>query len=106
MVTYDLFVKEPIYFNIFECGKNVLNRIDKKCEQACMATPRDKYYTKLYETLVDYNYCNDSPLSNEKIVQAILKFVAEEEADACNINLYCHNVTADTFCQAPITPNK
>ena len=35
-------VKEPIYINIFECGKNILNRIYATCEQECMATPRYK----------------------------------------------------------------
>ena len=45
MVTYDPFVKEPVYFNIFKCGKNIMNNVDATCEQACMATPRDKYYT-------------------------------------------------------------
>ena len=53
-VTHDpIFFKEPIYFNIFKCGKNILNMFDSMCEQVCMATPIDKYYTKMYETLVD-----------------------------------------------------
>ena len=33
-VTYEV----TSYFNIFECGKNILNRIDVTYEQACMAT--------------------------------------------------------------------
>ena len=44
-VTDDPVVKEKIYFNIFKCGKNILNKLDVMCEQACMATPIDKYYT-------------------------------------------------------------
>ena len=40
MVTDDPFFKEPIYFNIFNCGKNLLNNIDATCKQACTATPR------------------------------------------------------------------
>ena len=66
----------------------------------------------MYETLVDYNERNDVPLSNEKIQQAICKVIAEEEADASNINadarnitLDAHNITADTFCQTPVKPN-
>ena len=27
-VIYNIFVKEPIYFNLFECGKYFYNRID------------------------------------------------------------------------------
>ena len=54
-------------FNIFECGKNILNKIYATYERACMVTPRDKYHTKMHETLVYYNDCNDAPLSNEKL---------------------------------------
>ena len=38
--------------------------------------------------IIDFNNCNDSPLSNENILEAIHKFI-EEESDA-------HKVTADT----------
>ena len=31
------------YFNIFECGRNRLDRIDVTCERVCMPTPQDKY---------------------------------------------------------------
>ena len=54
------------YFNIFECGKNILNILDMTYERACMATPRDKYYGKMLETIVDYT---NAPLSNEKLRQ-------------------------------------
>ena len=54
-------VKEPIYFNIFECGKNILNRLDAMCKRACMATPRDKYHTELYRTITYCNDCNGAP---------------------------------------------
>ena len=32
-------VKDPIYYNIFECGKNLLDMLDATCDRACMATP-------------------------------------------------------------------
>ena len=38
-----------------------------------MENSRDKYYTEMYKTLVDYNDCNDAPLSNENILEAIHK---------------------------------
>ena len=63
-----------------------------------MENPREKYYTKIYENLVDYNDRNDAPLSNDDVLQAIHKVIAEEEADA-------HNITVDTFSQTPVTPN-
>ena len=42
LVTDNKVVKEPIYFNIFKCGNNILNNIGVTCRQACMATSRDK----------------------------------------------------------------
>ena len=59
----------PRYFNKFEFGRNLLNRLDVTYERACMATPRDKYYTKMLETIVVYNYHHNAPLSNEIIRQ-------------------------------------
>ena len=35
----------PSYFSLFKCGKNLLNRLDARCKQACMATSRERYYT-------------------------------------------------------------
>ena len=65
--TDDPFAKEPIYFSIFECVNNLLNKLEATCKQACMATPRDKSYTELYRTITDCNDRNDAPLSNKKI---------------------------------------
>ena len=42
-VTDDPVLKETSYFEIFECGKNILNKIDTTCERACMVNPRYKY---------------------------------------------------------------
>ena len=67
-VTYDVLR----YFNVFECGRKLLNRLD-------IDTPRDEYYTNLLETLVNYNDRNIDPLSNEKIQQAVRRVMAETE---------------------------
>ena len=40
-VIYNPVINEPSYFNIFECGKNILNRIYATCEQACMENSTD-----------------------------------------------------------------
>ena len=46
-----------------------------------MATPKDKYYTKLLKTLVDENNRNGAPFSNEKIQQAVRIVTKETEAE-------------------------
>ena len=30
----------PSYFNIFKCGRNILNRLDMTYERACMSTQK------------------------------------------------------------------
>ena len=90
-VTDNPVTNKPSYFNLFKCGKNLLNRLEVMCERACIATSRDRYYTEIYKTLTDNNYCNNTPLSNEKIREAIRKVTEEESI------LDANNVTADTF---------
>ena len=52
---YSVTHEVTIYFNILDYGRNILNRIYVTYEQACMATTKEKYYTKMLETLVNYN---------------------------------------------------
>ena len=103
MVRDDPVVKDPSYFNILECGKNILNKIHATCKRACMATPRYKYYTKLFRTITDCNDRNGAPLSNEKIRDTINRFISEEEVDSHNITSDVHNLTVDTLSQMPNT---
>ena len=93
-----IFVKEPIYFNIFECRKNILNKLDATCERVCMATPRDKYSTESLRTITDCNDRNCAPLFNEKIKYAIHRVIVEEEK-------YSHNLTVDNSIQTPVMTN-
>ena len=70
-----------------------------------MTTSRDKYHTKMVETVVDYNYLNSAPLSNGNIRQSISKVITEKKVDECNITLDSHNVNMDDVCQYPVTTN-
>ena len=47
LVTDNPVIEEPSYFNLFECGKKILNNIDATFEWACMATSNIKYYTEM-----------------------------------------------------------
>ena len=73
MVTDNSVINELIYFNLFECGKNILNRLDATYGRACMATSRDRYYTENFNTLTNYNDRNNTPLSDTNIWEAIGK---------------------------------
>ena len=59
MITDNPAIKELRYFNLFECGKNLLNRLDSMYEQACMETSRESQYKEMYKTLTDYNDRNN-----------------------------------------------
>ena len=45
-----------------------------------MATPKEKYYNALLDTLVKDNNLRGKPLSNEKIQKAVGKLIEETEA--------------------------
>ena len=75
-------------------------------EQSCMATTKYKYYTKMLETLVDYNDRNNAPFSNENLGQAVSKVVAETEEEERDAKRNTNNVTMDTFFHhSPATTN-
>ena len=88
----------PIYFNIFECGRNLVERLDVTYERACLATPKEKYYEKMLETPVDDNNRNDALFSNEKPQQAVSKVMEETEAEFECLN----EITMDISFQSPI----
>ena len=55
------------YFNIFECGRNILDRLDVTYDQSFMGTSQDKYYNMLLDTLVKDNNFKGAPFSNCKL---------------------------------------
>ena len=71
-----------------------------------MATIKDKYYTKLLETLFDYNDNHNAPLSHDNLWKAISTVMAEKEEEEREAEWNAHNVTMDNFChQSPVTTN-
>ena len=73
--------KVKIYFNIYECGRNILDRLDVTYQRAFMATPKDKYYNTFVDNLVKDNNLRGKPFSNEKIQKAVSKVMEETEAE-------------------------
>ena len=87
------------YFNIFGCGRNLLDRLDVTYERACMSTPKNKYYTKLLKTLVGDNNRNGAPFSNENLQQEVSKLMEGTDAEhERNVN----KITMDTSFQSPV----
>ena len=52
---YSVTDEVPSYFNIFECGGNILNRLGVKYERACMSTQKEECYTDLLGTMIEHN---------------------------------------------------
>ena len=70
-----------------------------------MATKKDKYYTKMLETLVDYNDHNNVPFSNEKIWQSFRRVMAEMEEEERYNERNANNVNIGTFFRQPPIKN-
>ena len=72
--------KVTIYFNIFECDRNLLDQLDVTYQQAFMASPvregyytspaLDRYYDQLAKSLINSNVGNDGTINNDKLNQA------------------------------------
>ena len=64
-----------------------------------------KNYTKLLETVIDYNDHQNAPLSNGKLQQAISTVTTETEEEEPEAKRNSNNMTMDNFCQSPATTN-
>ena len=59
--------KVPSYFNIFECGRNLLDQLDVTYQRAFMATSaQDGYYKEMTKSLIKVNI-EGGKLCNENI---------------------------------------
>ena len=89
--------KGTSYFNIFECGRNLLDKLDVTYQWAFMATPvpeglyfpspaRERYYDKLSEILIKAKVGSDGTINNDELNKAITHLESEKEAgDELNI---------------------
>ena len=69
--------KVTSYFNIFDCGMNLLDQLDVTYQQAFMATSAEnEYYKEMMKSLIKANN-EGGKLCNEKIQQAFIDLEAE-----------------------------
>ena len=62
-----------------------------------MLEKKEKYYTKLSNTITNFNDNNNATSSNVKIQEAIVKFMMDGEEESI---MDAKNVTADAFSHA------
>ena len=90
------------YFNIFECGRNILDQLDVTHQRAFMATLQDRYYTEMLENLIKANNCEGEPLFNARLRQAGIDVREETDSEhERNIN----NITCDDSYRYPTKKN-
>ena len=89
--------KGTSYFNIFECGRNILDQLDVTYQRAFIARPvpeghyipspaQKRYYYTLAKSLINSIIGSDGTINNDKIKEAITQLKAEKEAGhECNI---------------------
>ena len=83
--------KVTSYFNIFECGRNLLDQLDITYQRAFMASPvregyympspaREISYDQLERSLINSNVGSDGTINNDNLNQAITDLKSESEA--------------------------
>ena len=82
--------KVTSYFNIFECGINLLDQLDVTYQRAFMASPireryytspeRERYYDQLAKSLINSKVRSDGTINNDKLNQAITDLKDEAES--------------------------
>ena len=90
--------KGSSYFNILECGRNILDQLDVTYQRVFTASPlqevlyqispaQDRYYDMMADIIIEANFGSDETINNDDLHQAITILKAEEEAGhECNIN--------------------
>ena len=74
--------KVTSYFNIFECGRNLLDQLDIMYQRVFMATPvpeghympspeRERYYDTLEKSLINSTVRSDGTINNDKLNKEI-----------------------------------
>ena len=90
--------KRSSYFNIFECGRNILDQLDVTYQRAFTALPvkqglyqispaRERYYDMMADNTEEKNVGSEGTINKEELRKAINIVKAEEEAGhECNID--------------------
>ena len=70
------------YFNIFECGRNILDQLDVTYQQAFMASPvqegfyqlspaQERYYDQIADSIIKANVQSNGTINDEELHKAI-----------------------------------
>ena len=68
--------KVTSYYNIFKCGRNLLDQLDVMYQQEFIVTPEDEYYKEMTKSLIKVNN-EGGKLCNENIRHAVIDLGSE-----------------------------
>ena len=80
------------YFNIFECGRNLLDQLDVTYQRAFMASPvqeglyqpypaQERYYDQMTDSLIEAKVGSDGTINDEDLHKAIIVLKSKKEAE-------------------------
>ena len=89
---HSLIQKGTSHFNIFECGRNILDQHDVTYQRAFMASPvqeglyqpspaRERYYDQITESLINAKVRSDRAINYDELHKAITQLKSEKEAE-------------------------
>ena len=84
------------YFELFDCGKEFLNKLNVMHNRACMASAKENYWSEFHQIIINLNDQNDTPLSNVNIGKSKNQVILEERVIA-----EANNITVDMFMGSP-----
>ena len=84
--------KGTSYFNIFECGRNLLDQVDVTYQRLFMASPvkeglyqpstaRERYYDQIADNIIEANVQSNGTINYEELHKAITLLKSEKEAE-------------------------
>ena len=83
--------KGSSYFNIFECGRNLLYQLDVMYQRAFTASPvqeglykispaRERYYDRMANNIIEASVGSDETINNDDLHKAVTILKYKEEA--------------------------
>ena len=83
--------KEENYFNIFECGRNLLDQLDVTYQREFITSPvqegfyqpspaRDRFYDKMDKSLIKSKVRSDRTINNDELHKTITQLKSEKKS--------------------------
>ena len=69
-------------FNVFKCGRKILEIIDVSYKRMYMTTSKEEYFTEMLDHINEYNERYGKLFPSKKLLEDVFRVMEEEEKDA------------------------